>query len=177
MYRVDQAECVIHFRVATPQEYVNIYSTRRVAHLWTVGRTGENETVWRTDVKRSRVNSCSPQRARCAPEKKITGQHTRTHTDTGLRVNPSYKLHQQFVARRLKGGLQLLIDRYGKIRFAHVHERVSTQSFVVWIIGNSKSNHLGATGTFKGGGPRRRIVRRRRRRIIIIIIIIFGVTP
>jgi len=29
-----------------------------------------------------------------------------------------------------------------------VHERVSTKSFVVLIIGNSKSNHLGAQGTF-----------------------------
>jgi len=31
-----------------------------------------------------------------------------------------------------------------------VHERVSTQRFVVLIIGNSKSNHLGVQGTFKG---------------------------
>jgi len=29
-----------------------------------------------------------------------------------------------------------------------VHERVSTKSFVVLIIGNSESNHLGAQGTF-----------------------------
>jgi len=29
-----------------------------------------------------------------------------------------------------------------------VHERVSTKNFVVLIIGNSKSNHLGAQGTF-----------------------------
>jgi len=29
-----------------------------------------------------------------------------------------------------------------------VHERVSTKSFVVLIIGNSKSFHLGAQGTF-----------------------------
>jgi len=40
------------------------------------------------------------------------------------------------------------MNRYGHIRFAHVHERVSTQSFVVLMIGNSKSNHLGAQGTF-----------------------------
>jgi len=31
-----------------------------------------------------------------------------------------------------------------------VPERVSTKSFVVLIIGNSKSFHLGAQGTFKG---------------------------
>jgi len=30
-----------------------------------------------------------------------------------------------------------------------VHERVLTKSFVVLIIGNSKSFHLGAQGTFK----------------------------
>ena len=48
----------------------------------------------------------------------------------------------------LKGALQLLRNRYGSIRFAQVPERVSTKSFVVLIIGNSKSNHLGAQGTF-----------------------------
>jgi len=48
---------------------------------------------------------------------------------------------------RVKGALQLLINRYGQIHFAHVHERVSTKSFVVLIIGNSKSNHLGVQGT------------------------------
>jgi len=36
-----------------------------------------------------------------------------------------------------------------KIRFAQVPERVSTKSFVVLIIGNSKSFHLGAQDTFK----------------------------
>jgi len=35
------------------------------------------------------------------------------------------------------------------MRFAQVPERVSTKSFVVLIIGNSKSNHFGAHGTFK----------------------------
>jgi len=30
IYRVYQAECVIHILVVAPQEYVNIYSTRRV---------------------------------------------------------------------------------------------------------------------------------------------------
>jgi len=39
----------------------------------------------------------------------------------------------------------------GKLRFAQVPERISTKSFVVLIIGNSKSNHLGAQGTFKDG--------------------------
>jgi len=37
----------------------------------------------------------------------------------------------------------------GKI--ARVPERVLTKSFVVLIIGNSKSKHLGAQGTFKTG--------------------------
>jgi len=46
------------------------------------------------------------------------------------------------------GALQLPINRYGYIRFAHVHERVSTKSFVVLIKGNSKSNQLGVQGTF-----------------------------
>ena len=43
----------------------------------------------------------------------------------------------------VKGALQLLMNRYGQIRFAQVPKRVSTKSFVVLIIGNSKSNHLG----------------------------------
>jgi len=30
MYRVNQAEYVIHMRVAAPQEYVNTYATSRV---------------------------------------------------------------------------------------------------------------------------------------------------
>ena len=47
-----------------------------------------------------------------------------------------------------KGALQLLINRYGSIRVAHVHKRVSTTSFVVLILGNSESNHFGAQGTF-----------------------------
>ena len=48
----------------------------------------------------------------------------------------------------LQGALQLLSKRYRQIRFAQVPERVSTQSFIVLILGNSKSNHLGAQGTF-----------------------------
>jgi len=34
IYRVNQAEYVIHFLVVAPQEYVNIYSTRRVLGEW-----------------------------------------------------------------------------------------------------------------------------------------------
>jgi len=48
-----------------------------------------------------------------------------------------------------EGSLQLLSKRYKKIRFAHVQERVSTASFVVLILGQSKSNHFGAQGTLK----------------------------
>jgi len=51
---------------------------------------------------------------------------------------------------RVTGALQLLMNRYGEIRFAQVPERVSTKSFVVLIIGNSKSFHLGAQGTLRG---------------------------
>ena len=58
------------------------------------------------------------------------------------------KLPQLRVGFTLKCALQLLINRYGYIPFAHVPERVSTKSFVVLIIGNSKSFHLGAQGTF-----------------------------
>jgi len=43
------------------------------------------------------------------------------------------------------GALQLLMNRYGWIRFVHVHERVSTKSFVVLIIGNSKSGRSWAS--------------------------------
>jgi len=54
---------------------------------------------------------------------------------------------------RVKGVLQLSMNRYGYICFAHVHERVSTKSFVVFIIGsNSKSNQLGVQGTFNACG-------------------------
>jgi len=35
------------------------------------------------------------------------------------------------------------------IRFAQVPERTSTESFVILSIGNSKSSHLGAQGSFK----------------------------
>jgi len=45
--------------------------------------------------------------------------------------------------------MQLILNRYGKIRFAQVPERVVTKSFVVLITGNSKSNHLNAQGTLK----------------------------
>jgi len=51
--------------------------------------------------------------------------------------------------RILKGALQLRISRYRYIHSAQVPERVSTKSFVVSIIGNSKSSYLGAQGTFK----------------------------
>jgi len=51
----------------------------------------------------------------------------------------------------LKGALQLLINRYGYIRFAQVPERVSIKSVVVSIIGNSKSFHLGAQDSLNPG--------------------------
>jgi len=50
---------------------------------------------------------------------------------------------------KLKGALQLIIDRYGQIRIAEVPERILTKGVDVLIIGHSKSNHLGAQGTFK----------------------------
>jgi len=49
----------------------------------------------------------------------------------------------------LEGALQLRMNRCGYTRFAQVPEQVSTKNFVVLIIENSKSNHLGAQGTFK----------------------------
>ena len=45
----------------------------------------------------------------------------------------------------MRGALQLLCKRYRKIRLAHVHERISTKSIVVLIVGDSRSNHLGLT--------------------------------
>jgi len=48
----------------------------------------------------------------------------------------------------VKGVQQLLINRYGLVRFAQVPERVGSVSFVVLIIRNSKLNHSGAQGTF-----------------------------
>jgi len=53
-----------------------------------------------------------------------------------------------YVLRTIKGALQLLTNRYGSTRFAQVPERGSTESFVVLIIGNLKSNDLGAQSTF-----------------------------
>jgi len=50
---------------------------------------------------------------------------------------------------RLGLTLQLLINRYSSIGFAQVPERLSTRSFVVLMIGNSKSNQVGAQGTFE----------------------------
>jgi len=47
--------------------------------------------------------------------------------------------------------MQLLINRNEKNRFARVHERVWTKSVVILIIGNSRSNHLGAQGTLRFG--------------------------
>jgi len=59
---------------------------------------------------------------------------------------PFYITRQFFV--QVKGALQLLMNRYGSICFAPVHERVSIKSFVVLIRRNSNSNHLCVQGTF-----------------------------
>jgi len=68
---------------------------------------------------------------------------------------PALSLGQRLgLTPRFKGALQLLINRYGKIRFAQVPERISTKSFVVSITGNSKANYLGAQGTFNPNPPR-----------------------
>jgi len=45
-----------------------------------------------------------------------------------------------------KGALQLLINRYGYIRFAQVPERILTKSFVVLMIGSSRVESLRRTG-------------------------------
>ena len=71
---------------------------------------------------------------------------TNTHTQTD--TNTRHTLNSERRGVNLKGALQLLINRYGYTHFAQVPARVSTQSFVVLIMGNSKSNHLGAQGTF-----------------------------
>jgi len=51
-----------------------------------------------------------------------------------------------YTPAHIKGALQLLCKRYRYIRFAHVHERVSTESFGSLVRGNLKSNHVGAQG-------------------------------
>jgi len=48
--------------------------------------------------------------------------------------------------RRVKGALQLLSERYGSIHFAQAPERVSTESFVVLILGNFRVESLRSTG-------------------------------
>jgi len=54
------------------------------------------------------------------------------------------------VCVHVKGApLQLLMNRDEKNCFAQVPERVSTKNFIVLIIGNSRSIHLGAQGTVK----------------------------
>jgi len=40
------------------------------------------------------------------------------------------------------------MNRYDSIRFAQLPEQVLTKSFVGLIIENSRSNHVGAQGTF-----------------------------
>ena len=69
--------------------------------------------------------------------------HTYTYTYTYLYIY----IYIYIYIYRVKGALELLFNRYGYIRFAHAHERVSSKSFVVLIVGNSKSNHLGEQGT------------------------------
>jgi len=69
---------------------------------------------------------------------------------SACRDSPSPPPHSLHV---FKCALQLLINRYGSIRFVHEHERVSTQSFVGLSKGNSMSNHLGAQGTFDYDAP------------------------
>ena len=66
----------------------------------------------------------------------------RSDEDFGLE---HYEKHKH-CGLTLKGALQLLINRYGQIRFAQIPERVSTKCFVVLIIANSKSNQLDVQG-------------------------------
>ena len=53
------------------------------------------------------------------------------------------------IHRGFKGALQLLLNRYVEIHFAQVPERVLNEVFVILVLENSKSNHLGAQGTFE----------------------------
>ena len=55
------------------------------------------------------------------------------------------KRSELFVARALK----LPSKRCRSIRFAHIHERVSTECFVVLSIGNSRADSLSAQGTVR----------------------------
>ena len=49
IYRVHQAEYVLHIRVVAPQEYVNIYSTRRMVTGMVRGRESKYEMM-RVDI-------------------------------------------------------------------------------------------------------------------------------
>ena len=61
---------------------------------------------------------------------------------------PASRCGRGCVLVRAEGALRILMNRYGSIRLARVPERVSTTSLVILSIGNSKSFHLGAQGTF-----------------------------
>jgi len=57
--------------------------------------------------------------------------------------------------------------------FAQVPERVPTKSFVVLIIRNSKSNHLGAQGTFKPArdNPQMLLLKQQQQLLLLLLLL------
>ena len=66
-----------------------------------------------------------------------------------LRVNPRLRVIAFRVqGQPLKVPCSYYLTAIGKLALLQVPKQVSTMSFVVLMIGNSRSNHLGAQGTF-----------------------------
>ena len=101
--------------------YIYTYICSRVAHLVSGVVEVERDDLCRVAVERAELDAL---------------EH---RPELGSGVHRTLK--EQSGTSQLKGALQLLINRYGCIRFAEVPERVSTKSVIVLIIENSKSNH------------------------------------
>jgi len=61
---------------------------------------------------------------------------------TVISTRTLHKLRTRVGVVRVKAARQLLSNRYGQIHFAQVPERVSTKSFVVLSIGDSRVENL-----------------------------------
>ena len=100
------------------------------------------------------INTCSYIDSSSSPDRfsrTPTPPVRRTDTFIGTGAMPQWDGRGRCALSRVrvyfKGALQLFSKRQGSNRFARVPERVLTKGFVCLIIGNSKSNHLGAQGT------------------------------
>jgi len=89
----------------------------------------------------------NPQQRRCCVHghSRRDSQH---HGGEQLRIQVIRVVVFTFTAGIYRGALQREVTFLFETLPAPVHERVSTTSFVVLILGNWKPNHLGAQGSF-----------------------------